>query len=397
VLTVQSFRTLSEAVSLANNTNYGLAASIWSENINRALEIAAQLKAGVVWVNSTNQFDAACGFGGYRESGFGREGGKEGMYEYLTLSNEWTKPAKAQKPAKAAKGAAKPVSIDRTAKLYIGGKQVRPDGGNSRPVLTVDGRLAGRVGDGNRKDIRNAVEAAFKSTAWAKATAYNRAQVLYYIAENMAARADEFAASLQNLTGVSKADAVAEVEATLSRLFSYGAWADKFDGAVHTPPTRSVALAMNEPIGVVGIACPDENPLLSFVSLVAPAIAVGNSVVVIPSERFPLPATDFYQLLETSDVPDGVVNIVTGERDALVKTLAEHDQVDALWYFGSAAGSALVEKASAANLKRTWVSYGKARDWMSPLGEGRPFLQQATQVKNVWLPYGDTISGGGGY
>lgn len=279
--------------------------------------------------------------------------------------------------------------IDRTAKNYIGGKQARPDGGNSRIVLSHDGTYAGRVGEGNRKDIRNAVEAAFKNPGWSSATAHGRAQVIYYIAENLGYRAGEFTDRLMMLTGVSKKAAQAEVDMSISRLFSAAAWADKFDGMVHTPPVNNVALAVNEPLGILGIVCPDVMPLLSFISLLSPAIAMGNRTIVVPSERYPLSATDFYQIFETSDVPPGAVNIVTGDREVLAEVLANHDQLDGIWYHGSKDGSRMVEKASAANLKRTWVNDGRARDWMSAHGEGRRFLREATQVKNIWLPYGD--------
>ncbi|MDQ7078638.1 MAG: aldehyde dehydrogenase family protein [Robiginitomaculum sp.] len=393
VLTVMSFRSLDDAVALANNSRYGLASSVWSENINRALEMAAQIKAGIVWVNSANQFDAACGFGGYRESGFGREGGREGMFEYLKPKNDWSNKGGAVIATPEASGTTEPAgfaAIDRTPKMYVGGKQARPDGGNTMAILNHKGEIAGRVGAGNRKDIRNAVEAAFKNTCWAGRTAYNRAQILYYIAENLSIRADEFTARLRDLTGASKAKAAAEVEASISRLFSYGAWADKYDGQVHTPPVRNVALAVKEPIGIMGAVCPDNAPLLNFVSLMAPIIGTGNCVVMIPSERYALIGTDFYQVLETSDVPAGVVNIITGKRDDMAKVLAEHDQVDGLWYHGSAEGAAMVQRASISNLKRTWVNDGKARDWFDiKTGEGRRFLREATQVKNIWLPYGD--------
>ncbi|HEX8831647.1 MAG TPA: aldehyde dehydrogenase family protein [Longimicrobium sp.] len=279
--------------------------------------------------------------------------------------------------------------IDRTAKLYVGGKQARPDSGYSMPVVGAGGRAVGEVGLGNRKDIRNAVEAAHKASGWAKGTAHNRAQVIYYLAENLAARADELTRRIAALTG-DEAGAAREVELSIRRLYTYGAWADKWDGAVHSTPFRNVTLAMHEPIGVLGIACPDEAPLLGFVSLVAPAIAVGNTVVVIPSERHPLAATDFYQVLDTSDVPGGVVNIVTGKRDELSETLASHDDVDAMWYFGGAEGSTMVERLSTGNMKRTFVSYGRPRDWASPeQGEGPEFLRQATHVKNIWVPYGE--------
>ncbi len=395
VLTIMTFRTLNEAVALANNIRFGLAASIWSENINRALEVASQVKAGVVWVNCTNQFDAACGFGGYRESGFGREGGKEGMYEYLKQDDGALKGKDniiaTPEPIKEMMAGA---GIDQTAKHFIGGKQVRADGGNSRPVANKLGKFAGYVGDGNRKDIRDAVEAAAKAGSWSAATAHTRAQILFYIAENLGRRESEFCDRLVSFTGVSRKAAEKEVYTTLNRLFSYAAWADKFDGAVHTPPQRSIALAVNEPIGVLGIVCPDIFPLLSFVSLMAPAIAMGNRVVVVPSERYPLLATDFYQILETSDLPGGTVNLVTGDRESLTKVLAQHHQVDGIWYQGTAEGSSLVEHASACNVKRTWVNNGKARDWLSTAhGEGRQFLRHATQVKNIWLPYGDESSG----
>jgi aldehyde dehydrogenase (NAD+) len=387
VLVAMTFRTPVEAVALANNTRYGLAASVWTENINLALDIAPNLNAGVVWINCTNQFDAAAGFGGYRESGFGREGGREGMFEYLRR-----KPVAAKMKPQITKKAlpAEPAAItpiDRTAKLFIGGKQARPDGGYSRPVLSPSGAVLGQVGDGNRKDIRNAVEAAAKAEGWATANGHLRAQILYYCAENLSARAGEFAARLQQMTGVTKSAAAREVEASIQRLFTYAAWADKFDGAVHNPPLRGVVLAMNEPLGVIGIACPDEAPLLGLVSLLAPAIAMGNRVVVIPSERHPLAATDFTQVLETSDLPDGVVNIVTGARDPLALVLAEHGNVDAVWHFGGSEGGKAVEVVSAEDLKRTWVCGPVS--WLDPgEGEGRAFLHQATQVKNIWVPYG---------
>jgi aldehyde dehydrogenase (NAD+) len=386
VLVTMTFRTPAEAVALANNTRYGLAASLWSENINLALDIAPKVKAGVVWINCTNQFDAAAGFGGYRESGFGREGGREGMFEYLRRKPVAAKAAPAAKKIEA-DAPAPDSSIDRTAKLFIGGKQVRPDSGYSRPVLSPSGALLGQVGDGNRKDIRNAVEAAAKAEGWASASGHTRAQILYYCAENLSARTREFAARLQQMTGAGKAVAAREVELSIRRLFTYAAWADKFDGAVHNPPLRGVVLAMNEPLGVIGVVCPDEAPLLGLISLIAPAIAMGNRVVAIPSEAHPLAATDFYQVLETSDLPDGVVNIVTGARDALALVLAAHGNVDAVWHFGGADGGKAVEAASAHDLKRTWI--GGPVSWLDANeGEGRDFLRHATQVKNIWVPYG---------
>ena len=393
VLVSMTFRTPDEAVMLANNSRYGLSASVWSETIGLALDIAPKLQCGVVWVNATNLFDAAVGFGGYRESGFGREGGREGIYEYLKLKAWAARKPKAVLPA-IVEAEVKPSfdepALDRTAKLFIGGKQARPDGNYSRVILSPSGKIVGEVGEGNRKDIRNAVSAARTAEGWSKATAHNRAQILYYIAENLSARAGEFAKRISAMTDVSAAKARKEVEASIQRLFSYGAWADKYDGSVHTPPLRGVALAMNEPLGVAGVACPDEAPLLGLVSLVAPLVAMGNRTVVIPSERYPLAATDLYQVFETSDVPAGVINIVTGSRDSLLKTLAEHDDVDALWVFGSKENSASAEKLSIGNLKRTLVDHGLATDWYDTASsEGPVLLRHAVQVKNIWIPYGE--------
>jgi aldehyde dehydrogenase (NAD+) len=397
VLVAMTFRTPDEAVALANNTRYGLAASIWSENINRALEVAAQIKAGVIWINSTNLFDAAAGFGGYRESGFGREGGREGLSEYLAPAKSAEKAVARERaanlsalPGQSAIAREEPFAIDRTAKLYIGGKQARPDSGYSYSVLNGRGAVVGQAGLGNRKDIRNAVEAAAKAASWGAATGHNRAQVMFYLAENLSARAPEFAQRLVSMTGASAKEAQREVDAAIARTFYYAGFADKFDGAVHSTRSRHITLAMNEPWGVLGIACPDEAPLLALVSLVMPAIAMGNRVVVAPSPIHPLAATDFYQALDTSDVPAGVVNIVTGERDELAKVLAEHEGVDALWYCGSTSGAKLVEAASISNLKATWTEGGLKRDWLSASqSQGRPFLRRATQVKNIWAPYGE--------
>jgi aldehyde dehydrogenase (NAD+) len=407
VLVSMTFRTPSEAVALANNTPYGLAASVWTENINLALDVAPKLDCGVVWINSTNLFDASAGFGGYRESGFGREGGREGMWEYLhrsevrgARSEGTTHPSPAGRVTDANRESDKTThhaprtadrpAIDRTPKLFIGGRQIRPDSGYSVRIRGADGRLVGEVGEGNRKDVRNAVEAAHAAApGWRAASGHLRGQILYYVAENLAARSDEFVRRIDVMTGRGDAWARREVDVSVERLFTYAAWADKYDGAVHNIPIRGVALAMHEPIGVIGVAAPEAFPLLGLVSLLGAALAVGNSTVVIPSERHPLAATDVYAVLETSDVPAGVVNIVTGPKDALAKVLAEHDDVQAVWYFGSRDGVKMVEHASASNMKRTWATWDE-RDWLDRAeGEGREFLREGTHVKNIWVPYGE--------
>ncbi len=407
VLVSMSFRTPDEAVEIANHSRYGLAASVWSESLALALDVAPRLQAGVVWINATNVFDAAAGFGGMKESGFGREGGREGMHAYLVDEVERALgpyPEGAQRPpagpeaiGEASEAGDAPTDntgsavrgIDRTPKLYIGGKQVRPDGGTSYPVRGADGRRLGEAGWGSRKDIRDAVEAARKAGAWSRASGHARAQVMYFLAENLSADLERFVARLRDLTGAGEADARREVDLCVERLFCYAGYADKRGGAVQDVPQRAVALALNEPWGVVGVSAPDEAPLLAFVSLVAPLLALGNRVVATPSPRWPLAVTDLVQLIEASDVPAGALNVVTGERDALAKTLADHHEVACHWYVGSAEGSAEVERRSAGNLKFTWVNHGRRRDWFDPSqGEGEAFVRRALQVKNVWVPYG---------
>lgn len=384
VLTAQTFRTHAEAITLANNTRYGLSASIWSETLSVALDAAARVKAGIIWINGTNMFDAAAGFGGYGESGFGREGGMEGMLEYLVEPAPKVKPAKPQVvdfsplPAGANGGGA----MDRTAKFYIGGKQARPDGAASYTAYSAKGKPISQAGLGSRKDVRNAVAAAVKAAGWSGSSPHLRAQILYYVAENLEARRDEFASRLNLMTGGSGAE---EVDLAVQRLSFYAGYADKFDGKVHSTLTRHVTLAMNEPMGVMGIICPDEAPLLAMVSLMAPALAMGNRVVMLASQTSPLMAADFMQVLETSDIPAGVVNLITGDHSAMAPTLADHDDVNALWNFGPA--NAGLDTRSAGNLKITWSANA---DWFNPAsGQGKTYLQRATQVKNIWVPYGE--------
>jgi aldehyde dehydrogenase (NAD+) len=433
VLAAMTFRTPAEAVELANNTTYGLAASVWSESVNVALQAAAGIKAGVVWVNSTNLFDAASGFGGYRESGFGREGGREGLREYL--EPVWFRRAPhlsaSAGPESLASGTVaggaggvaagsavggltgtrsagggphgsgaalagsaagdlerQGEAIDRTVKLYIGGKQVRPDSGYSFECRSSKGVLLGEVPLGNRKDIRNAVEAAGRAQAWSAATAHNRAQVLYYVAENLSQRAPEIAARLAAVLG--RRQASKELKVSVERLFSYAAWTDKYEGVVHSPPYRNISMAMNEPLGTVGVVCPEATPLLGFLSMVLPLLALGNRVVAVPSVAYPLIMGDLYQVFETSDVPGGVINMVSGRPAELMKVLAEHDDVEALWCYGDEDLCANAKRASAGNLKQVWTNEGRQLDFFNERpGETRWYLDHACQVKNIWVPYGE--------
>ncbi len=404
VLVEMSFRTPAEAVALANNTTYGLASSVWTQNIDLALDTADKIKAGTVWINCTNRFDASSGFGGYRESGYGREGGKEGLYEYMifppgTFSLEGrgqgssavalAKEGEGEPPTLQIPRTVSPtdqptnlptykpthppiyqptnppthrrtdLQIDRTHKLFIGGKQVRPDGGYS---VVVEGQEFARA---NRKDVRNAVDAARNvQPAWAALSAHARAQILFYLAENMASE----------LPG--KVDAN-ELAATVESVFAIAGWCDKRDGSVHQAPLRGLVYTRDEPVGVVGLVASDQRPLLNLVAPLAGAIAMGNAAVAVASETGPLAAVEFYRVIEMSDVPAGVVAILTGLRSETQPTLADHLDVDAIWDLADSAPDS--ERRSAANLKQTW-----SPKQLSVEG----ILRHAVQVKNVWVPFG---------
>ncbi|KAH0626529.1 hypothetical protein JD844_001568 [Phrynosoma platyrhinos] len=385
VLVSLTFRTAKEAIALGNNTPYGMVASLWTETLPLALEVARSLQVGTVWINGHNMLDAASAFGGYKESGFSRDGGKENCPPPCTLDLNYKTFATSQgselPPVMTENRVSHLIksepegnipSVDRTYKLYYGGAQKRPDSMSSQPVFDHTGKIVAYVADGSIKDIRNAVEAAHKAApGWAKQTAHARAQILYYLAENLEVRRAEIASQLKALTGAQEEMALQEVDLSVQRLFYWAAYADKYGGVVQETSLYGASLLFREPLGVVGIACPDKQPLLAFVSLLAPAIIRGNCVVMIP-----------------------MVNIISGNRDYLSRGLAEHQDVQAVWYFGSKEGSALVEWASAGNLKRTWVNYGaEQRCWNNPQeGAGEEFLYQATQCKSVWMPMGDIFA-----
>tara|TARA_B110000881_G_scaffold169663_1_gene153195 strand:+ start:188 stop:2500 length:2313 start_codon:yes stop_codon:yes gene_type:complete len=375
VLVSTTFRTQAEAIEIANNTKYGLAATIWTENINLALDIAPKLVAGVVWVNATNLFDAAAGFGGLRESGFGREGGWEGLQAY-------SKPATAIAPptsiaAFSGQGTTGE-TVDRTAKLYIGGKQTRPDSGYSQAVFSAKGLLLGHAPIASRKDIRNAIQAQ-AACGWGKISGHLRAQILYYIAENLTAQATGFAARLDAMTGTTTG--ASEVDAAVDILFTYAAWADKFEGRAKSVPIRGVALAMREPVGRIAALCPDAAPLLGLVMPMAAALSTGNTITLCASQPFPLAATDFYHIIEASDVPAGVVNILTGSQADLAPHLGAHMDIDSVWCLSGEGATQAVKAKASSNIKRVWTG-AAPEDHLS-------WLDAGTEIKTIWIPYGE--------
>ncbi|ARJ70995.1 aldehyde dehydrogenase family protein [Paracoccus contaminans] len=392
IATLTTFRTPDEAVELANNTAYGLAASIWAQDIDTAMDAAAKVKAGVVWINGTNLFDAAAPFGGMRESGFGREGGAEGMLAYLRrpgaddVADDGAEAgpvdlSPAPAPASGMRGNDAP-ALDRTIKLFIGGRQVRADGGASYALRGPQG-VFGAAALGGRKDIRNAVEAARKAAGWSSQAGHNRAQVLWFMAENMDQRRETLARALA-LTGTP--DAEAEIAASIDRLGLIAGLADKLAGRVQSTRARHLTVSLAEPWGVMGLACPHRQPLLSMVTMIGAAIAMGNRVVCIPDPRQAWLAADLAQLCDSSDVPGGVVNLVTGDSAALAEVLALHDDVDALWHQGAPGLTARLEAAAAGNLKP--VIRHAVADWAMDPAALLALIAAGQQVKTIWVPYG---------
>ena len=386
VLTSINFRTPSEAVAIANNTPYGLAASIWSENINLALDIAPKIKAGVIWINSTNLFDASCGFGGFKESGFGREGGSEGIRAYT--SNPL--PTNKKKSYVNNKNNFKLPVIDRTPKLYIGGKQKRPDSGYSFTLNAINGIFITDIAHANRKDVRDSVEIASKAFS-KQINNFNRSQILFYLAENLQQRKKTFVDLLIALCGVRRMNAEKEFEKSCERLFYFAGMADKFEGNIHNPPMRGLTLAVKEPLGVIASILGNDKPLLSLITNLGSIFSTGNTNIIVPGEKTSLLATELYQVFDTSDIPDGYINILTAKNNELNKTLSSHENIDAIWFFGnSQIEKSNIIKNTTSNLKRYWIPDEKNIEWFSNSEDFlNEFLHQSTQIKNIWIPYGE--------
>ena len=315
VLLVSTFRNLKEALELLGTFGNGQTASIWSENSNVALDAASQLKVETVWINSVNLQDSAVALNGTN------------LYDY-------TRPV-----------------------WLTGAALSATTAGHSQNKQASGGSLA---------DLHSAVAAAKKASSWSERTTQARAQVLYALAENLAVRENDFAQRIAEQTGRDHVDAVKEVQASIARLFSYAAWAETFVGSARRLPEQTLVLETVESLGIIGVVAPDACPLLGLISLIAPAIAMGNTVVAIPAPQAPSLADDLKLLLESAHVPAGVINIVTGDREMLSKGLAGLRELAAFWYCGSA-----------------------HPDWFNTAqSEGRTFLRAATRTKRIWLPYG---------
>jgi aldehyde dehydrogenase (NAD+) len=280
--------------------------------------------------------------------------------------------------------------ITKTPKVYVGGAFIRSESGRTFPLRDARGRLIGHVPQCTRKDLRNAVEAAAKAgPGWARRTAYNRGQILYRLAEMIEARTGELPHAL---APASNRAAAREVAASVDRLIHYAGWADKCEqalGSVNSVAGPFFNFTTSEPMGVIGVIAPAECPLLALISLIAPAIVTGNTVVALASEPQPYPAIVLGEMLATSDLPGGVVNLLTGLRRELLPTFASHAHLRALSGVANAEERTALERGSADSIRRVRLRADTARtDWFADTAQGLSMIRDLVEFKTTWHPIG---------
>jgi len=281
--------------------------------------------------------------------------------------------------------------ITKTPKVYVGGAFIRSESARTVALADAGGVFFAHVPQCSRKDLRNAVEAAAKAgPGWAKRTAYNRGQILYRLGEMLEARSAELAETLVKF-GAQKAAAAREVAASVDRLIYYAGWADKYEqvlGSVNPVASPHFNFTVTEPMGVIGVIAPDEPPLLGLISLVAPVIVSGNTVVALASERRPYPAVLLGEMLATSDLPGGVVNLLTGFRKELVPTFATHAHLRGLSAVATPDERKQLQLGAAESVKRTHLTGPDETDWLADAAQGVYAIRDFVEFKTTWHPVG---------
>ena len=282
--------------------------------------------------------------------------------------------------------------ITKTPKVYVGGAFIRSESARVFALNDAAGNFFANIPQCTRKDLRNAVEAAAKAgPGWAKRSAYNRGQIIYRLGEMIEARSAEMADAIQ-LGGATKAAAAKEVAATVDRLIYYAGWADKYEqllGNVNPVASPHFNFTVTEPMGIVGVLAPDDAPLLALVSLFAPAITSGNAVVALVSTAQPYLAILLGEMLATSDLPGGVVNLLTGFRKELVPTFATHTHLRALCGVASAADRQTLKLGAAESVKRVHLRAAEDPiDWFASEAQGLYAIRDALEFKTTWHPIG---------
>jgi aldehyde dehydrogenase (NAD+) len=282
--------------------------------------------------------------------------------------------------------------ITKTPKVYVGGAFIRSESGRVTALHDASGAFFANIPQCTRKDLRNAVEAAAKAgPGWAGRTAYNRGQIIYRLAEMIEARSGEMAEAIQ-LGGASAADATKEVVATIDRLIHYAGWADKYEqllGNVNPVASSHFNFTVTEPMGIIGIIAPDEAPLLALVSLIAPAITSGNAVVALASSKQPYPSIVLGEMLATSDLPGGVVNLLTGSRQELIPTFATHEHLRAISGVGNAKEREQLKLGAAESIKRVHLHKSEEPvDWLADSAQSLYEIRNLVEFKTTWHPIG---------
>jgi aldehyde dehydrogenase (NAD+) len=281
--------------------------------------------------------------------------------------------------------------ITKTPKCYVGGAFIRSESGRVYEIHRSSGEFFANIPRCTRKDVRNAVEAAAKAGAgWAKRTPYNRAQILYRLAEMLEARAPEMSAALQEGHGRPARDPSEEVRATLDRIVHFAGWADKYEqilGSVNPVASPHFNFTVTEPMGVIGILAPENAPLLALMTLILPAITAGNSVVALASHAAPYPSILLGEMLATSDLPGGVVNLLTGERKEMLPTFATHEHLRAVAATATTDEATALQQGAAESVKRV-ILHDPETDWFSSSHDSPYALRDFTEAKTVWHPIG---------
>jgi len=287
------------------------------------------------------------------------------------------------------------LTINKTPKCYVGGKFIRSESGRTFPLADAKGEFFAHLPQCTRKDVRNAVELAAKAGGgWAGRSAYNRGQILYRLAEMLEPRAAELEAALMLTPGVGVVAARKEVTASIERIVHYAGWTDKYEqllGSVNPVASPHFNFTVTEPMGLVAIVAPDEAPLLGLLTLILPAIVTGNSVVALASETAPYPAIVLGEMLATSDLPGGVVNLLTGFRPEIVPTFATHQHIRAVSGVVDADARKQIETGAADSVKRVRLLDAQAKtDWLAGTGPVPSLygLRDLVEFKTTWYPIG---------
>uniref|UniRef100_A0A3Q3LP88 Aldehyde dehydrogenase 16 family, member A1 n=1 Tax=Labrus bergylta TaxID=56723 RepID=A0A3Q3LP88_9LABR len=406
LLPIMTFRSNTEAVTLGNHSPHGKAASVWTEDLTLALETAKSLSVGSVWVNSHSVSDPCLSVSGHKDSGTCTDGGQEGLYQFLRPSSSPSTPLPRSFPVSldyskfgttasptVIPDDSDPASAPKPYLQFVGGKACKSVSGCSVAIQSPGGgSVLAYCPDGGRKDVRNAVEAAIKvQPGWMKKSPSARAQSLYSLAKGLEAKRKDISTSINVQTGLSMEEAEKEVELSIIRLSDWAAYCDKVQGGTVPMPQSGSALSYAEALGVLGVILPDKNPLLSMVTLLGAAVATGNAVILVPSEKYPLPALAFIQVLQASDLPAGLVNVISGSKDQLTAALAHHSVIKAIWYWGKAEGCQFLQYTCTSPLKtlrlfcQNDAGEDGGKDWCHSLVL-EEMWRNAVQWKSVWIP-----------